>query len=63
MKYTERIIRITPPPGAVPRLCLETGDALDAARGLCEASGSTRCGQFGDYEENSSIVFYEKELR
>ncbi|ALI55507.1 GNAT family N-acetyltransferase [Celeribacter marinus] len=43
-------------------LKLETGDELDAACRLYERHGFTRCGAFGDYENNGVSVFYEKAL-
>ncbi len=44
-------------------LRLETGDALAAACKLYESKGFTRCGVFGDYEDNGVSVFMEKHLR
>lgn len=43
-------------------LKLETGDALAAACRLYEANGFTRCGVFGDYEDNGVSVFMTKTL-
>ncbi|WP_163847334.1 GNAT family N-acetyltransferase [Pseudooceanicola aestuarii] len=43
-------------------LKLETGDALAAAVRLYSRHGYTRCGPYGDYEENGSSVFMEKTL-
>jgi len=41
---------------------LETGDELAAAVRLYERVGFSRCGPFGDYEDNGSSVFMQKPL-
>ncbi|MEJ2030382.1 MAG: GNAT family N-acetyltransferase [Maritimibacter sp.] len=43
-------------------LRLETGDELEAAVRLYNRFGFTRCGPFGDYQDNGSSVFMEKAL-
>ncbi|WP_147126350.1 GNAT family N-acetyltransferase [Shimia ponticola] len=43
-------------------LNLETGDELAAACRLYERHGFTRCGPFGEYEDNGSSVFMTKTL-
>lgn len=44
-------------------LKLETGEALAAACRLYERHGFTRCGVFGDYEDNGVSVFMTKDLQ
>lgn len=46
----------------LPRLRLETGEALDAAIRLYARHGFRRCGIFGDYRPNATSVFMEKHL-
>ena len=46
----------------VPVMKLETGAELGAACRLYERHGFTRCGAFGDYVEDGSSVFMEKQL-
>lgn len=44
------------------RLMLETGQALEAAIRLYQRHGFIFCPPFGDYVENSTSVFMQKEL-
>lgn len=46
----------------LPRLRLETGDALTAARRLYARHGFAPCGPFGDYAAGATSVFMEKRL-
>ena len=43
-------------------LKLETGDLLHAAHKLYAKHGFTKCGPFGDYEDNTSSIFMQKPL-
>lgn len=43
-------------------LKLETGDLLHAAHSLYERYGFSRCEPFGDYSDNASSIFMEKQL-
>lgn len=46
----------------LPRLCLETGDELEAAVRLYDRFGFARCGPFGEYIADGSSVFMAKDL-
>lgn len=46
----------------LPRLMLETGDVLTAARGLYAAAGFVERGPFGPHREDPRSVFMERAL-
>lgn len=46
----------------IPTLKLETGSLLHAAHRLYTHAGFTACDPFGDYEANSTSIFFEKTL-
>lgn len=57
-----RRIEATARAEGLAELKLETGDLLAAACRLYEANGFTRCGVFGDYDDNGVSVFMTKTL-
>ena len=57
-----RMIEDTARDEGLTRLNLETGEELEAAVRLYERFGFTRCGAFGDYEDDGISLFMTKAL-